>query len=81
MAHAIVEPPVLPFQALEIEDYLAPFKPPTRHERQMPKVLPLRTMLVQRFLIEASSCKLSVPRWNGVSVAAGGKPVIPDQRG
>ena len=53
------------------------FKPPTRHERQTPKVLPLPIMLVQRFLIEASSCKLSVPRRNGVSVAAGGWIVVP----
>ena len=43
-------------------------KPPDRHDLQMPKVLPLPMMLVQRLAILVSSAALSVACVNGASV-------------
>ena len=47
---------------------MLPFNPPALHERQIPNVLPLPTMLVQRLVMLASSAGLSVANVNGVSV-------------
>lgn len=55
--------------------YLVAPNPPTRQERQMPNVLPLPIMFVQRFLMLANSCSLSVALKNGVSVTA--RPCTP----
>ena len=46
------------------------FNPPVRHDRQMPNVLPLPMMFVQRLVMLASSARLSVPREKAVSVTA-----------
>ena len=40
--------------------YLLADKPPTLHDRQMPNVLPLPMMFVQRLVMLASSCALRV---------------------
>ena len=50
------------------EDYLVALNPLVLHERQMPKVLPLPMMFVQRFVMLASSAALKVAWMNGVAV-------------
>ena len=53
--------------------YLLAFNPPVLHERQIPNVLPLPMILVQRLVMLANSAGLSVALLKGVSVVA--KPV------
>ena len=52
----------------------SPPKPPRRQERQMPNVLPLPMMFVQRLVMLASSPALKVAGRNAVSVMLNAVP-------